>query len=98
MVYLGIDWAEAHHDLCLLSETGTVLGRGRVSDGVEGVARLHEMVAEHASDPGEDETGRDSPRRCHRQWQFDADACHQVGPKYLWHSSWVGDRLCGAVR
>jgi hypothetical protein len=53
VVYLGIDWAEAHHDLCLLSETGTVLGRGRVSDGVEGVARLHEMVAEHASDPGE---------------------------------------------
>jgi hypothetical protein len=53
VVYLGIDWAEAHHDLCLPSETGTVLGRGRVSDGVEGVARLHEMVAEHASDPGE---------------------------------------------
>ena len=51
MIFLGVDWAEAHHDLCLLSETGTVLARGRIPDGVEGVARLHEMVAEHASDP-----------------------------------------------
>lgn len=53
MIFLGIDWAEAHHDLCLLSETGSVLARGRVPDGVEGVARLHEMVAEHADEPGE---------------------------------------------
>lgn len=53
MIFLGIDWAEAHHDLCLLSKAGTVLSRGRVPDGVEGVARLHEMVAEHASDPAE---------------------------------------------
>lgn len=53
MIFLGVDWTEAHHDLCLLSETGTVLGRGRVPDGVDGVARLHEMVAEHASDAAE---------------------------------------------
>ena len=50
VIFLGVDWAEAHHDLCLLSETGTVLARGRVPDGVEGLARLHEMVAEHATD------------------------------------------------
>jgi len=30
-----------------------VLGKGRVPDGVEGVARLHEMVAAHAEDPSE---------------------------------------------
>lgn len=53
MIFLGIDWAEAHHEFCLLSETGGVLARGRVPDGVEGVARLHEMVAEHASGPEE---------------------------------------------
>jgi transposase len=53
VIYLGIDWAEAHHDLCLLSESGIVLARGRVADGVEGVARLHEMVAEHTDEPSE---------------------------------------------
>ena len=53
MIFLGIDWAEAHHEFCLLSETGGVLARGRVPDGVEGVAQLHEMVAEHASGPEE---------------------------------------------
>lgn len=53
MIFLGIDWAEAHHDFCLLSETGSVLVRGRVPDGVEGVAQLHEAVADHAADPSE---------------------------------------------
>jgi transposase len=62
VIYLGIDWAEAHHDLCLLSDTGAVLARGRVSDGVEGVARLHEMVAEHASDAGDVAVGLELDR------------------------------------
>jgi hypothetical protein len=48
MVFLGIDWAEAHHDVCLLDEQGKVLGKRRVADGLEGVRRLHELVAEHA--------------------------------------------------
>ncbi len=33
MVFLGIDWAEAHHDVCLLDEQGKVLGKRRVVDG-----------------------------------------------------------------
>lgn len=48
MIFLGIDWAEAHHDLCLLDEDGRVLATGRVPDGVDGVGRLHELVAQHA--------------------------------------------------
>jgi len=51
MVFLGIDWAEAHHDVCLLDEQGKVLGKRRVVDGLEGVRRLHELVAEHAEEP-----------------------------------------------
>jgi transposase len=51
VIFLGIDWSEAHHDVCLLEESGRVLATGRVADGVEGVARLHEIVAEHAEDP-----------------------------------------------
>src|SRR2546421_12860862 len=51
MVFLGIDWAEAHHDVCLLDEQGKVLGKRRVVDGLEGGRRLHELVAEHAEEP-----------------------------------------------
>jgi transposase len=51
MIYLGIDWAEAHHDVCLLDEAGTRLGKARVPDGIEGLARIHELVGEHTADP-----------------------------------------------
>jgi hypothetical protein len=50
VIYLGIDWAEAHHDICLLDEAGRVLGRGRVPEGVEGLRRIHELVAEHTDE------------------------------------------------
>ena len=48
MIYLGIDWAEDHHDLCLLDDAGERLAAARVPDGVEGLRRLHELVALHA--------------------------------------------------
>ena len=48
MSYLGIDWAEDHHDLCLLNEAGERLAGARVPEGVEGLRRIHELVAAHA--------------------------------------------------
>jgi transposase len=48
MLFVGVDWAEAHHDVCVLAEDGRVLARGRVSDDLAGVGRLHQLVAEHA--------------------------------------------------
>jgi transposase len=53
VIFVGIDWAEAHHDVCVLDDQGRVLAKGRVADGVEGIGRLHAMVAEHAEDPAE---------------------------------------------
>jgi hypothetical protein len=53
VIFVGIDWAEAHHDVCVMDLEGRVLGQGRVKDGVEGVARMHEMVGMHAGDPSE---------------------------------------------
>lgn len=53
MIFVGIDWAEVRHDVCVLDEDGAVLVSGRVPDTVEGVARLHAMVAEHAESPEE---------------------------------------------
>jgi transposase len=62
VIYLGIDWAEAHHDACVMDEAGTVLATGRVREGVEGLARLHEMVAAHAEEPSEVIVGIETDR------------------------------------
>lgn len=50
MVFVGVDWAEAHHDVCVVNEGGRVLGKGRVPDGLEGVRRIHELVGIHAAE------------------------------------------------
>ena len=44
-VYVGLDWAEDHHDVFIEDDTGRRLAGGRVPEGVEGVARFHEWVA-----------------------------------------------------
>jgi hypothetical protein len=51
MWFLGIDWGEAHHDLCLLDQDGMVLGARRIAHGLAGVGELHALVAAHAEDP-----------------------------------------------
>lgn len=54
MVFIGDDWAEAHHDIEIQDEQGQVLARRRLPEGVAGMTRLHELIADHAppdSDP-----------------------------------------------
>jgi transposase len=51
MIFVGIDWAEAHHDVCVLDSGGEVLATCRIPEGLEGVARLHALLGEHAADP-----------------------------------------------
>ena len=53
MIYVGIDWAEAHHDVCVENERGEVLTKGRVPDGIEGIERIHEMLGAHATQASE---------------------------------------------
>jgi hypothetical protein len=52
-VFVGHDWAEAHHDVFIVDEAGDRLAAARVSNGIEGVGRLHALVADHADDPSE---------------------------------------------
>ena len=40
MLFLGNDWAEAHHDIELQDEHGRVLARRRLPKGVQGLALL----------------------------------------------------------
>ena len=62
MIFVGNDWAEGHHDVYLLDEEGARLGFSRLPEGLEGVARLHEMVAKHASDAAEVVVGIETDR------------------------------------
>jgi transposase len=52
-VFVGLDWSEDHHDVFVEDETGKRLGGGRLPEGVEGVARFHELVAGHVDEPAD---------------------------------------------
>ena len=50
-ITVGIDWAEAHHDVAVLDEAGRILGRRRIDTGVAGFTELMTLIAEHSEDP-----------------------------------------------
>jgi transposase len=43
-LFVGDDWAEAHHDAGLMDAGGRRLAKGRLPEGVAGIARLHAMI------------------------------------------------------
>ena len=53
MLFLGNDWAEAHHDIELVDEAGRRLARRRLPEGVEELAALHALIADHLADDAE---------------------------------------------
>jgi hypothetical protein len=38
VLFAGVDWAAAHHDVCVMGDDGTVLEQRRVSHRVAGIA------------------------------------------------------------
>jgi hypothetical protein len=50
MLFVGDDWAEDHHDVEVQDEDGRRLARARLAEGVAGLSRLHELIAEHLTD------------------------------------------------
>jgi Transposase/Transposase IS116/IS110/IS902 family len=62
MIFIGVDWAEAHHDVHVQDEDGRRLGGGRLPEGVAGIARFHDLAAAHARDPGEVVIGIETDR------------------------------------
>ena len=59
---MGDDWAEDHHDVHLMDESGERLAARRLPEGVAGVTVLHELVAQHAAGPGEVVIGIETDR------------------------------------
>jgi hypothetical protein len=50
MLFVGVDWAEDHHDVCVMGSEGLVYAKRRVPDSVVGIGELHALVAEHADE------------------------------------------------
>jgi hypothetical protein len=62
MIFVGVDWAEAHHDVQVQGEDGRRLAGGRLPEGVDGIARFHEMVGAYAEEPDEVVIGIETDR------------------------------------
>jgi len=50
VLFVGVDWAEDHHDVCVMDQDGAVLGKRRVPDSVAGIGELHGLIADHVHD------------------------------------------------
>jgi len=48
VLFIGDDWAEDHHDVEIVDDAGRRLARARLPEGLEGIARVHALVAQHA--------------------------------------------------
>lgn len=55
MLFLGDDWAEAHHDIELEDDQGRLLVRRRLPEGAAGLATLHALVGDHLVEGAEPE-------------------------------------------
>ena len=55
MLFVGDDWAEAHHDIEIVDEAGARLARRRFPEGIAGIAALHALIADHLGDDDEPE-------------------------------------------
>jgi transposase len=63
MLFVGDDWAEDHHDVEVLDEAGRRLVKARLPEGIEGISRLHALLADHLPEEWVDpDTGQISHR------------------------------------
>jgi transposase len=54
VLFVGDDWAEAHHDVELMDAAGRRLAKARLPEGVAGMARLHAIIGEQLGEDAED--------------------------------------------
>jgi Transposase/Transposase IS116/IS110/IS902 family len=58
LLFIGDDWAEGHHDVVVQDDAGKTLARRRLPEGVDGIARFHELVASCWGEDGEPDPAR----------------------------------------
>ena len=47
MLFVGDDWAEDRYDVEIVDDSGQLLTRRRLPEGLDGVTRLHALIGEH---------------------------------------------------
>ena len=47
MLFIGDDWAEAHHDIEIVDGDGRLLAKRRLPEGIDGLTAMHALVADH---------------------------------------------------
>ncbi len=62
MLFVGDDWAEDHHDVYLMNDTGDRLASRRLPEGLAGIGPLHELIAGYAEDPAQVVIGIETDR------------------------------------
>lgn len=62
MIFVGDDWAEGHHDICVEDDVGVLLVKRRVPEGLDGVKQFHALVADYVDDPSEVVVGIETDR------------------------------------
>src|SRR6185437_9873895 len=62
MIFVGDDWSEDHHDVCLMDHAGKRLASRRLPEGLTGIRQLHELIAEHAEEPDQVVIGIETDR------------------------------------
>ena len=53
-LFVGDDWAEDHHDVELMDQSGRVLAKRRLPEGAAGMARLHELIGQQLGEDDQD--------------------------------------------
>ncbi len=62
MIFVGNDWAEDHHDVCVMNTEGTILAERRFDEGIEEVTKFHGLLAGFVTDPGDVVVGVETDR------------------------------------
>jgi transposase len=62
MIFVGVDWAEARHDVHVQDESGRRLAGGRLPEGVEGIGRFHDLVGAQVDEPSQVVIGIETDR------------------------------------
>ncbi|OQY97590.1 MAG: hypothetical protein B6D35_14790, partial [Candidatus Brocadia sp. UTAMX2] len=52
MLYVGIDWADDHHDIVITDDSAQTLDQFRIDHTCDGFALLHSHIAHHQTSPG----------------------------------------------
>ena len=52
-IFVGDDWAEEHHDVHVMDESGKRLAARRLPEGLAGIEAFHQLIGAYSQDPGE---------------------------------------------